>query len=100
MKRQGQFPVILLNLKDVKGSSYQEIEEEIRSQVIKLFVNHSYLKQYTTKDTKLLDEVQKNKLNQYFAGKLNKKDLKDSLRFKSFICTINGIITLNCLFYH
>jgi hypothetical protein len=83
IKRQGQFPVISISFKDVKGSSYQEIEEEIKNQVIKLFVNHRYLKQYITEDTKLLDDVQKTKLNQYFIGALNKNDLKDSLRFFS-----------------
>ena len=31
---QGQFPVISLGFKDVKGSSYQEIEEGIKKQVV------------------------------------------------------------------
>ena len=34
MKLQGQFPVISLGFKDVKGSSYQEIEEGIKKQVV------------------------------------------------------------------
>jgi hypothetical protein len=80
---QGQFPVILLNLKDVKGGSYQEIESGIRTQVTKLFVNHRYLKHYIAKDENLLDDVQKEKLSRYFTGKLDKEDLKDSLRFLS-----------------
>ncbi|WP_375334072.1 MULTISPECIES: AAA family ATPase [unclassified Candidatus Tisiphia] len=83
MKRQGQFPVILFNLKDVKGSSYQEIESGIRNQVTKLFVNHRYLNHYMAKDENLLDDVQKEKLSRYFTGKLDKEDLKDSLRFLS-----------------
>ena len=83
MKRQGQFPVISINFKDVKGSSYEEIEEEIQGQVIKLFASHRYLKHYITKDTTVLDKVQKKKLNRYFTGELTKKDLKDSLRFLS-----------------
>ncbi len=83
MKRQGQFPVILLNLKDVKGSSYQEIESGIKNQVTKLFVNHRYLKHYIAKDENLLDDIQKEKLNRYFTGKLDKEDLKDSLCFLS-----------------
>ncbi|MCC8398661.1 MAG: AAA family ATPase, partial [Rickettsia endosymbiont of Labidopullus appendiculatus] len=83
MKRQGKFPVILLNLKDVKGSSYQEIENGIRNQVTRLFVNHRYLKHYIAKDDNLLDDVQKEKLNRYFIGKLDKEDLKNSLRFLS-----------------
>ncbi len=83
MAQQGNYPVILLNLKDVKGSSYQDIESGIRNQVTKLFVNHRYLKHYIAKDENLLDDVQKEKLNRYFTGKLDKEDLKDSLRFLS-----------------
>ncbi|MDN3030696.1 MAG: AAA family ATPase [Candidatus Tisiphia sp.] len=83
MKRQGQFPVISINFKDVKGSNYQEIENGIKNQVTNLFTNHRYLKRYITTDEKLLDEAQKEKLNRYFTGKLDKEDLKDSLRILS-----------------
>ncbi|WP_425363841.1 AAA family ATPase [Candidatus Tisiphia endosymbiont of Hybos culiciformis] len=83
MVQQGSYPVILLNLKDVKGSSYQEIESGIKNQVTKLFVNHRYLKHYIAKDENLLDDVQKEKLSRYFTGKVDKEDLKDSLKFLS-----------------
>ncbi|MDN3030738.1 MAG: AAA family ATPase [Candidatus Tisiphia sp.] len=83
MIQQGQFPVILLNLKDVKGSNYQEIENGIKNQVTNLFANHRYLKCYITTDENLLNEAQKEKLNRYFTGKLDKEDLKDSLRVLS-----------------
>ncbi|WP_250310892.1 AAA family ATPase [Rickettsia endosymbiont of Oedothorax gibbosus] len=83
MKRQGQFPVISINFKDVKGSNYQEIENGIKNQVTNLFTNHRYLKRYITTDEKLLDDAQKEKLNRYFTGKLDKEDLKDSLRVLS-----------------
>ncbi|WP_341752931.1 MULTISPECIES: AAA family ATPase [unclassified Candidatus Tisiphia] len=83
MKRQGQFPVILLNLKDVKGSSYQEIELSIKDQIIELFASHHYLNHHVTEDTELLNNAQKEKLRRYFDGKLEKNDLKDSLRVLS-----------------
>ncbi|WP_425360207.1 AAA family ATPase [Candidatus Tisiphia endosymbiont of Ceraclea dissimilis] len=83
MTQQGQFPVISINFKDVKGSNYQEIESGIKNQVTNLFTNHRYLKRYITTDEKLLDEAQKEKLNRYFTGKLDKEDLKDSLRVLS-----------------
>ncbi|MCC8371542.1 MAG: AAA family ATPase, partial [Rickettsia endosymbiont of Pseudomimeciton antennatum] len=83
MAQQGNYPVILLNLKDVKGSSYQEIESGIRNQVINLFANHLYLQHYTTQDISLLDDAQKERLNRYFTGKLDKEDLKISLRILS-----------------
>ncbi|WP_425360685.1 MULTISPECIES: AAA family ATPase [unclassified Candidatus Tisiphia] len=82
-EHQGQFPVISINFKDVKGSNYQEIENGIKNQVTNLFTNHRYLKRYITTDEKLLDEAQKEKLNRYFTGKLDKEDLKDSLRVLS-----------------
>ncbi|WP_425360676.1 MULTISPECIES: AAA family ATPase [unclassified Candidatus Tisiphia] len=83
MKRQGQFPVILLNLKDVKGSSYQEIELGIKDQIIELFASHHYLNHHVTEDTGLLNNAQKEKLRRYFDGKLERNDLKDSLRVLS-----------------
>ncbi|WP_375326443.1 AAA family ATPase [Candidatus Tisiphia endosymbiont of Nemotelus uliginosus] len=83
MKRQGQFPVISINFKDVKGSSYQEIENGIRNQVIQLFAHHYYLKHYITQDIGLLDNAQKAKLERYFTEELTKEDLKYSLRFLS-----------------
>ena len=42
MKSQGQFPVISLGFKDVKGSSYEEIEEGIKKQVSNLYIKHRY----------------------------------------------------------
>ncbi|MDN3031182.1 MAG: AAA family ATPase [Candidatus Tisiphia sp.] len=83
MAQQGNYPVISINFKDVKGSNYQEIENGIKNQVTNLFTNHRYLKRYITTDEKLLDEAQKEKLNRYFTGKLYKEDLKDSLRVLS-----------------
>ncbi|WP_425361692.1 AAA family ATPase [Candidatus Tisiphia endosymbiont of Mystacides longicornis] len=80
---QGQFPVILLNLKDVKGSSYQEIELGIKDQIIELFASHHYLNHHVTEDTGLLNNAQKEKLRRYFDGKLERNDLKDSLRVLS-----------------
>ncbi|MCC8400244.1 MAG: AAA family ATPase, partial [Rickettsia endosymbiont of Platyusa sonomae] len=83
MKRQGQFPVISINFKDVKGSSYQEIELGIKDQIIELFASHHYLNHHVTEDTGVLNNAQKEKLRKYFDGKLEKNDLKDSLRVLS-----------------
>jgi hypothetical protein len=80
---QGQFPVISISFKDVKGSNYQDIENGIKEQVIRLFSNYRYLKHYITEDVSLLDDAQKEKLNRYFTGKFDKEDIKDSLRFLS-----------------
>ncbi|MCC8369006.1 MAG: ATP-binding protein [Rickettsia endosymbiont of Oxypoda opaca] len=84
MVQQGNYPVILLNLKDVKGSSYKEIEEGVKRQLIKLFSNHRYLKNYYLTNSKnLLDDGQKQQFERYFSGNFNLEDTKDSLRFLS-----------------
>jgi Predicted AAA-ATPase/PD-(D/E)XK nuclease superfamily len=83
MKRQGQFPVIFISFKDVKGGSYQEIVEGIRSQIIKTYGRHKYLEQYLEKDNKLLTSDQKEQLTKYFNGKLDNINLKNSLGFLS-----------------
>ena len=83
MQFQGQFPVISLGFKDVKGSSYQEIEEGIKKQVINLYIKHRYLKQHIQAEASLLEGSQREQLHRYFSGKLSQEDLKDSLRFLS-----------------
>ena len=83
MKYQGKFPVISLGLKEVTGSSYQEIEEDVRDQIIKLYTQHRYLKQYTHPRSSLLEDSQKGQLSHYFKGAISRGDLKDSLRFLS-----------------
>ena len=80
---QGQFPVISLGFKDVKGSTYQEIEEGIKKQVINLYIKHRYLKQHIQAKGSLLEGTQREQLHHYFSGKLSQEDLKDSLRFLS-----------------
>ena len=80
---QGQFPVISLGFKDVKGSSYQEIEEGVASQINNLYIKHRYLKQYIQAEAGVLEDKQKEQLHHYFKDKLSQKDLKDSLRFLS-----------------
>ncbi|WP_341764119.1 AAA family ATPase [Candidatus Tisiphia endosymbiont of Beris chalybata] len=83
MAQQGHYPVILINFKDVKGNSYQEIENGIKRQIIGLFLHHQYLERYIKENTGLLQEVQKKELKKYFTGELSTDDLKISLRFLS-----------------
>ncbi|WP_341761078.1 AAA family ATPase [Candidatus Tisiphia endosymbiont of Thecophora atra] len=85
MVQQGNYPVISISFKDIKGSNYQDIENGIRNQVIQLFANHYYLKHYSTQDIGLLNSVQKAKLERYFTEELTKEDLKYSLKFLSEI---------------
>ena len=80
---QGQYPVISLGLKDVTGSSYQEIENGLRDQILELYTEYSYLKQYSQANASLLEDSQKEKLQRYFKGSISQEDLKDSLHFLS-----------------
>ncbi len=83
IKRQGQFPVISISFKDVKGSSYQEIESKIQMQIIKLYEEHKYLEQSCQESTKLLSSTQRNQLDKYLSGSIDKLGIENSLRFLS-----------------
>ncbi|WP_341761067.1 AAA family ATPase [Candidatus Tisiphia endosymbiont of Thecophora atra] len=80
MKRQGQFPIISINFKDVKGSSYQEIESGIRINVKNAYDHHKYLES----SDKLSVEEKKN-FQDYLTGtdKVELVQLKISLSFLS-----------------
>src|ERR1044072_1618528 len=67
MKHQGQYPTVLLDFKDIKGNSYQEIEDSIRGKVIILFTKYPYLRQYLNENSDLLVESQKRKLSGYLS---------------------------------
>ena len=83
MKYQGKFPVISLGLKDVTGSSYQKINNGLKKQILELYTEYSYLKQYSQANASLLEDSQKEKLQRYFKGSISQEDLKDSLHFLS-----------------
>ena len=83
MKYQGKFPVISLGLKEVTGSSYQQIENGVKKQILELYTEYSYLKQYSQPKAGLLEDSQKKQLKRYFKDTINQEDLKDSLRFLS-----------------
>ena len=75
---QGQFPVISLGFKDVKGSSYQEIEESIKDQVINLYDQRVYLQNQAW-----LTNNQRRQLDKYLNGEILAVDIKISLKFLS-----------------
>lgn len=79
-ENQGQFPVILLNLKDIKGNNYHEIESGVKDQIINLFIQCRYLKKYLEEGSTFLEGNQKEKLSRYFKGNITIVDLKTSLR--------------------
>lgn len=87
MRYQGQFPVILVSFKEAKGSSYEEIEDKIKLQILKLYGQYRYLEQYLAEDNNTLSKIQKIQLGQYFSGDFNKQGIENSLAFLSEILT-------------
>ena len=80
---QGQYPVISLGLKEVTGSSYQEIEDKLKKYIGKLYDQHVYLQ-----DQAWLTNNQRNQLARYLNGQILATDLGDSLQFLSeLLCT-------------
>src|SRR5438132_10383447 len=78
MAQQGQYPVIILNLKDTKGINYKEVENNIIKKVQNAYEHHTYL---ASSSQLRLDERQLFK--NYLQGKINKADLQDNLHFLS-----------------
>ena len=83
MNRQGKYPVISIGFKDVKGSSYQAIENKLKKQVGKLYAQHRYLEQYSQAKETTFSGAQQKQLRKYLEGELNTEDLEDSLLFLS-----------------
>lgn len=75
-ERQGKYPVILLNLKDVKGSSYQEIEDKVKLNVRNLYEYYDYLI-----DSNKISEKDKQDFQNYLYGSVDLAYLQNSLVF-------------------
>ncbi len=43
MKHQGKYPVIFIDFKDCKGSSYAEVEHEMQRKIFKTIRNFDFL---------------------------------------------------------
>ncbi len=80
---QGEYPVISIGFKDVKGSSYQAIEAGVKTQIIDLYTEGSYLYPCIQAVRTTLEGAQKEQLRRYIDGEFNEEDIKNSLRFLS-----------------
>ena len=75
---QGQYPVISLGLKDVKGDSYDKIEAKLKKALLKLFQTHHYLlkgDKMTGHERDLFDE--------YLEERSDEVNIQNSLYFLS-----------------
>ena len=73
---QGQFPVISIGLKEVRGGAYEEVEQGIKQELGKLFDKYLYLEKQPW-----LTKRQERKLDNYLSGEISTLEIKDSLRF-------------------
>ena len=73
-KEQGQYPVIFLSLKDLKASTWEEMEKDIKSTIARLFSEYKYLLNDLDKfDTVTFENI--------IMKNTNVEDLKQALKF-------------------
>ena len=73
-KEQGQYPVIFLSLKDLKATTWEEMEMGIKSTISRLFLDHRYLLNDLDKfDTITFENI--------IMKNTNIEDLKEALKF-------------------
>ena len=73
-KEQGQYPVIFLSLKDLKASTWEEMEKDIKSTISRMFLDHRYLLNDLDKfDTLTFENI--------IMKNTELEDLKEALKF-------------------
>ena len=73
-KEQGQYPVVFLSLKDLKATTWEEMEMGIKSTISRLFLDHRYLLNDLDKfDTITFENI--------IMKNINIEDLKEALKF-------------------
>ena len=80
---QGQYPVISLGFKDVRGSTYKEVAAGVKKQIAKVYTDHTYLEQYLQAIGTTLADEQRERFCYYRKGKFDAEDINTSLYFLS-----------------
>jgi hypothetical protein len=83
LKKQGRVPVILIDFKEAKGSTLDEILSSIKHQVIALYSKYRYLEKYLEHHNSILSDTEKRELKKYFTGDVGLEEVKSSLKFLS-----------------
>ena len=76
--RLGQFPVILLSFKNMKGNSYQEILDKVKLNIRNLFKDYTYLLH-----SKKISDLEKGDFQYYLNSDIDLAHLENSLLFLS-----------------
>ena len=78
MEDQGDYPVIFVNLKDVRARTYNEVVAKLKNMIAKIYMQHEYL-QNSIKLTKCA----KDKFKQYMFQDYENHSIEDSICFLS-----------------
>ena len=73
-----KYPTIFISFKDIKGSSYDQIESAVRNLIYKLYASHEYL-MFSSK----ISESKKLLFKRFFTEEFNLPQLKDSILYLS-----------------
>ena len=84
MEELGQYPVIMINFKDLGGATYEQIVENLKLKMSIIFNQHSYLV-----SSPQLSDINKKKFSRYLSNEITESETADALRF-----------LLECLFTH
>ena len=76
MEELGQYPVIMINFKDLGGSSYKELVEDLKIKLIEVFETHQYL---SVSDK--LTASEKDSLNKHLVGDVSVALIKKAIKF-------------------
>ena len=76
MNKLGKYPVIMLNFKDLGGSSYKELVEDLKIKMMELFDAHQYLlaSDKLTAPTKTI-------INKHLSGETSESLVKKAIKF-------------------
>ncbi len=84
MEECGQYPVIMLNFKDLGGSSYEELVADLQIKLIEVFEAHSYLA-----ISAQLTASEKERIHKYLVGEVSVSLITNAIKF-----------LMSCLYKH
>jgi len=76
MEELGQYPVIMINFKDLGGSTYEKIVAGFKIKLRKTFDQHKYLL-----DSSQLTQIEKETFNRYLSTQITEEEVENSLSF-------------------
>jgi hypothetical protein len=78
IKHQGNYPVVYMNLKNIRGITFTEVEVKLKNLIRNIYIQHNYLKH-----SDKLDKDDKEAYQRYVYENYNIVSLKDGIKFLS-----------------